>query len=72
MRKPLITRAVLIGAAFFVSAAGAAWEVAFTSAEADAHDGHSMYAQSKFWGDRVDFTFEKPLTGPVVIRCSTP
>jgi hypothetical protein len=31
MRKSFVTRAVLFGAAFFVSAAGAAWEVSYES-----------------------------------------
>ena len=31
MRKSLVSRAVLCGAAFFVSAAGAGWEVVYES-----------------------------------------
>jgi hypothetical protein len=45
------------------------WEVAFNEAEADAHDGHGMDAWEYFMGDHKEFTFEKPVTGPVVIIC---
>ncbi len=33
MRKSFVTRAVLFGAAFFISAAGAAWEVVYEAPE---------------------------------------
>jgi len=46
------------------------WETPFTSGEADAHDGHHMNAFDKHLGDGKAFTFQKPATGPVVIRCT--
>lgn len=44
MRIPFISRAVLCGTAFFVSAAVAGWEVAFEAAEYTSLDGLNFTA----------------------------
>jgi hypothetical protein len=48
------------------------YEVVFTSEEAEDHNGHSMRADSLHHGEGTDFTFNKPVTGPVNIYCIPP
>ena len=48
------------------------WETPFSSSQADAHDGHGMRAEQEMLGDYTEFTFHKPVTGPVVIYTTYP
>lgn len=45
------------------------WATPFSPEEAEEHDGHNMRATSVCFGDYTDFTFYKPVTGPIDIVC---